>query len=99
VIPITNFAMWSLIVGFFAPPVIAIVQQQKWSNAFRAVVTFVLALVAGAGTAYFQGDLTGKRFVEASLIILVAAISTYHGFWKPTEIGPKIEKATSPGGA
>lgn len=90
--------MWALIVGFFAPPVIAIIQQQKWSNAVRASVTFVLALVAGAGTAYFQGDLTGKRFVEATLVILVSAISTYHGFWKPTGIGPKLEKVTSPKG-
>ena len=90
--------MWALIVGFFAPPVIAVIQQQKWSNAVRAAVTFVLALVAGAGTAFFQGDLTGKRFVEASLVILVAAISTYHGFWKPTGIGPRVEELTSPSG-
>lgn len=93
----TNFAMWALIVGFFAPPIIAIIQQQKWPNQVRAVVTFLLALVAGAGTAYFQGDLTGKRFVEASLLVLVTAISTYHGFWKPTTVAPQIEKATSPG--
>lgn len=89
--------MWALIVGFFAPPVISVIQQQKWPNAVRAVVTFLLALVAGAGTAYFQGDLTGRRWVEASLIVLVAAISTYHGFWKQTGISTKIEAATSPG--
>lgn len=94
----TNLVLWSTIVGFFAPPVIAIVQQAKWSNRVRAAVTFALAALAGAGTAYFQGDLTGRRFVESGLIILVAGIATFQGFWKPTGITPAIENATSPSG-
>lgn len=93
----TNLAMWATIVGFLAPPVIAIIQQSKWSNRVRAVVTFLLALVAGAGTAYFQGDLTGKRFVEAAMIVFVAAIAAFYGFWKPTGVAPKVEETTDLG--
>lgn len=92
----TNLAMWSLVVGFFLPPVVAIIQQPKWSQTVRALVTFVVAVVAGAGTAYFNGDLNGKDWVTSTLVVLVAAISVYKGLYQPTGIAPKIEAATSP---
>ncbi len=87
--------MWSLIVGFLLPPVLAILMQSKWPTQFQAIVAFVACAVAGAGTAYFQGDLTGRRFLEAGLVVLVASIATYHGFWKPTKVAPAIESRTS----
>ena len=80
------------------PPAIAVIQRRKWSDRVRASLTFVVALIAGAGTAIFQGELTGRRFVESALLILVAGISTYHGFWKPTGVAPTIEEVTSPSG-
>lgn len=92
----SNLAMWSVIVGFFLPAVIAVIQQPTWSQPVRAIVTFVVSLVAGAGTAYFNGDLTAADWVSASLIILVSAISIYKGLYQPTGVGPAIETATSP---
>jgi hypothetical protein len=94
---VSNLQMWSLIVGFLTPPVLAIIQQGGWSKRVRAVVAFAAAMVAGAGTAYFQGDLTGRRFVEAALVVLVATIAAYQGFWKPTDVAPTIEKMTDLG--
>lgn len=91
----TNLQMWSLIIGFVLPPVLAIVQQSKWPDATRASAAFVACAVAGAGVAYFQGDLTGRRWVEAALVVFVAAISTYQSFWKPTGIAPAIESRTN----
>ena len=76
----SNLQLWSLVAGFFVPPVLAIIQQSGWPKHVRAGLTFVAALGVGAGTAYFQGNLTGRRFVEASLVVLVAAIATYNGF-------------------
>lgn len=87
--------MWSLIVGFALPPALAIVQQSDWSPRLRAIVAFIACAIAGAGVAYFQGDLTGRRFVEAGLVILVAAIATFKGFWRPTGIAPAIEAKTN----
>lgn len=89
--------MWSLIVGFFMPPVQAVIQQTGWSSRLRAVVNFVACAVAGAGVAFFQGDFTGKRFVESALVVLVTTIAVYKGTWKSTGIAPAIEEATSPG--
>ena len=91
----TNLQMWSLIVGFFLPPALAIIQQPGWSNRVRSVVAFLACAVAGAGTAYFQGDLTGRRFVEAALVVLVTAMATFRNFWKTTGVSPMIESATA----
>lgn len=91
----SNLELWALVVGFFLPPVLALLQQTSWTAPVKAIVAFLASLVAGAGTAYFQGDLTGRRFVEASLVVLVAAIATYHGLWRPSTIAPKIEEKTS----
>jgi hypothetical protein len=92
---VSNFQMWALIVGFLMPPVQSIIQQTAWSDRVRALVNFAACAVAGAGVAYFQGDLTGRRFVEAGLVVFVAAIATYKGAWKPTGISPTIENATN----
>jgi len=92
----TNLAMWSLIVGFVIPPVLAVVQQPTWSQSLRTVVLGVTALIAGFGTAYFAGSLDGKDITTAVLIVLVSAISTYRGFWKTSGVAPAIERATSP---
>jgi len=91
----SNLAMWSAVVGFFLPAVIAVIQQPTWSQGVRAAVTFLVSIVAGAGTAYFTGDLNGVDWVSATLIILVSAISVYKGLYQPTGIAPKIETATS----
>ena len=91
----SNLEMWALVVGFLLPPALSIVIQTGWSAQVQAVVAFLACALAGAGTAFFQGDLTGRRFVEAGLVVLVTTIATYKGFWKPTEVSPTIEKATS----
>lgn len=94
----TDLQMWSLIVGFFMPLAIALVQQPRWSNAARAAVMFVLCAVAGAVTAYLNGDLeNGRSLVSSVLLVLVTTISMFKGLWKPTGVAPAIESATSPG--
>ena len=92
----TDLMMWSLIVGFFMPPVQAVIQQTNWSSRLRAGVNFVACFVAGVGVAFFQGDFTGRRVVGSVLVVLVTTIAVYKGTWKPTGVAPAIEKATSP---
>lgn len=94
----SNLEMWALVVGFFLPPLLSVVLQAGWSAAMQSVVAFLACVVAGAGTAYFQGDLTGRRWVEAGLVILVTTIATYKGLWKPTRVAPLIEARTSRSG-
>lgn len=90
--------MYALLVGFLLPPALSILIQTRWSDRIKAIVAFVACAIAGAGTAYLQGDLTGKRFVSAGLIILTVALATYRNFWKPTGVSPTIEEKTNIGG-
>lgn len=91
----SNLVYWSMIVAFFVPPVVAVIVQSKWAKEVKAVLFFLISLVAAAGTAYFQGDLTGRRWVEASLIIVAGAAAFYHGLFKPTGVTDTIESATN----
>lgn len=95
----SNLAMWSLIVGFFTPIVVAVIQQPKWSSGARAVITFLFCIITGGVTTALQGALTGERLVSSVLLILVTAITTYKGLWQPTGAAPALERATTPGGA
>lgn len=91
----TDLAMWALLVGFFLPVVLSVLVQTGWDSRVKAFVAFVVCALAGAGTAYFEGDLTGREWVSASLVVLVTALTTYRNFWKPTGISDGIEKRTN----
>lgn len=90
----SQLVQWSAIVAFVIPLVLSVLNQSKWSSTMKAVVFFLVSIVAAAGTAYFQGDLTGKRWLDAALVIVPAAAAFYHGFWKPTGIAPVLEEGT-----
>lgn len=93
----TNLAQWSAIVAFAIPIVMALLNQAQWSAQVKAGLFFAVSLVAAGGTAYFQGDLTGRRWLDSALIIVPAAAAFYHGFWKPSSLAPKLEEATTLG--
>lgn len=87
--------MWALIVGFLAPPVIAVAQQPSWPDWLRSLVTVAFSVVAGTGTVWLTGNFEPADLVSSVLLILVTSIAAYKGVWKPTTIAPKIEAATS----
>lgn len=91
----SNLTQWSAIVAFFIPLVLSFLIQTKWSAQVKAVVFFVVSLVAAGGTAYFQGDLTGKRWLDSALVIVAAGAAFYHGFWKPSSVAPTIERKSN----
>lgn len=96
----TDLEMWSLLVGAVLPPLVALIQQPRWPDWFRAVVAVASSLVAGFVTTWLveDGMLWERGMVTAILLVLVAALTTYRNFWKPTTIAPTIEAKTSPGG-
>lgn len=96
--PVPDLVMWSGLVGFGLPPIVAIINQPSWPGWARAFVTVVLCVLAGGGTAWFEGSLTDARWTTAVLIVLTAAVASYRMFWRPSQITDKIEKATSGSG-
>ena len=91
----TDFEMWSLLVGFLLPPMVAVIQQKSWSDSVRAMVTFACCIVAALGICYFSAMLDGKGIISAVLTILVTAVATYKAFWHKIGISDVIEKLTS----
>lgn len=91
----SNLVMWNLVVGFLIPNLVAIVQQPKFSQTARAIVTAVICIFFGLGTAYFNAQFNPGDIVGSILIVAVAAITFYKGLWKPSGIAPAIERATS----
>lgn len=85
---LTEIAMWSLIVGFFMPLLIAVVQQSV-NPAIRALTAVASSAVAGLGVVYFtQPDEFHTRPVVTSiLLVTVVAISMYKHFW--LEVAPR----------
>lgn len=87
--------MWSLVVGFLLPILIAVIQQEAWASWLRSVVMFVVCLIAAAGTVYFQGRFDVQDYITSALLIVVTAIGTYKGIWQPTGIAPVLEHVTT----
>ena len=91
-----ELALWSMLVGFFSPPVVAVIQQSKWTARTQAIVAFVFYLVVGAVTALLSGVFNTASLVTAVLVIFVTAANSYRELWKKTGVTGKIESATSP---
>lgn len=91
----TDLQLWATLVGASLPLVVAAIQQPKWSESARSIVTFLTCLIAAGGTAFFQHNLTGRGLVSAALFVTVSALTTYKLVWKPTGVAPAIERATT----
>lgn len=90
----STLMMWSGVVGFFLPILIATILRWRWSEQAKAAAAFVVCLIAATGTAYFSGNFAGADVVTAALIVVTIAQATYVGVWKPTGIAPAIMDAT-----
>lgn len=90
----SNLVMWSGIVGFFLPILIATILRWRWSQQAKAVAAFVVCLIAATGTAYFSGNFEGADVVTAALVVVTITQATYVGVWKPTGVAPAIMDAT-----
>jgi hypothetical protein len=90
-------ALWLMAVGFFSPPVIAVIQQAAWSARRKSIVAFVFYLIVAFVTAWLNGIFSTVGLVTAVLVVFVVASTAYKALWKPTGVAPAIEAATSTG--
>lgn len=92
----SNLEMYALVVGFLMPLLLAVIIQSHWSSGLKATLAFGACLVAAAGTVYFQQpDWDWHDWIGSSLLVLVTAIASYKGVWKPTGISDGIETNTN----
>lgn len=93
----SDLELWSLLVGALLPPLVAVVQQPRWPNWFRAVVGVIASIIAGAITTYlvFEDALWEQGMLHAILLVGVASWASYRNFWQPTNVAPTIEAKTT----
>lgn len=93
---LSNMDMWSLVVGFALPPLIAFISSARWPSWARALAAVVVCLIGGGVTAAVSGYYTGVPVLRAVMVTLVAALAFYRIFWRPSGIAPWIERQTTP---
>ncbi len=86
---------WSGIVGFFLPLLIAAIFRLTWPQTLRAVVSFIICLIAGMGTAYFSGSFSLTNLGLSIGVVLVTAWSSFSRLWNKTGVTDAIEKVTN----
>jgi hypothetical protein len=92
----SDLEMWSAVVAFFLPLVIAVAQRPSLSGTARVVIMVVFCAIAALVTTWLQGDLNWSRWFHSLLIVTIATIAFYRGMWKQTGTTHQVEKATSP---
>ena len=90
---VSNLALWTSIVAFFAPVALDLILQSRWSKRLQSIVAFLVSAVIGIATAFFSGAFTGVGVVTAILLAFVVTITAYKGFWK--NVTPELKDKTS----
>lgn len=84
-------------VGFTLPLLLATVQHARWQTRTKAAITFAAALAAATVATVAAGQLDATAWTRSALTILVTALATYEGFYKPTGITGAIAAKLRPG--
>jgi hypothetical protein len=82
----SNAALWAMIIGFFAPLVVALVIRASFPWALKLVVAVVTAAIIGTGTSYYAGQFNDVDIGRAILLAIVATIAAYETTWKDTPL-------------
>lgn len=91
----TDLALWTAIVAFFAPVILDIIIQSGWSKRVQSLVAFLASAVIGIVSAFFSGAFNGLGIVTGILLAFVVTITAYQGFWK--RVVPDLKDATTVG--
>jgi len=92
----SNLALWTAVVSFFAPAVLDLIIQSRWSKRVQSLAAFAASAVIGVVTAYLSGAFTGVGIVTGVLLAFVVTITAYKGFWK--QVTPELKEVTDVGG-
>jgi hypothetical protein len=92
---LTTQDMWTILVGFLMPLLVALVNQSHWSKPLRAIVSFAICIVVAIADVLIQGNWNGHALTRTLVLVAFVAYTSYQLFWKPSAIAPAIEAATS----
>lgn len=88
-----NLDMYTTIVGFFLPGLIAVINKSVWGSRVKYAVSFAIVCLAAAVHLVFMGQFSLVDVPTTILKILFMTIGTYLVFWRPSGISDKIEQS------
>ena len=84
------------LVAFFMPIIIAFINQEHWSSPVKGVVAFVTCVCAALIVVVYEDPgIDWSDWRNMTMMIFGGTLFFYHQFFKPSDIAPKIERATS----
>ena len=86
--------LWLMAVAFFAPPVIAVIQQTRWSARKQSIVAFLFYLVVAGVWVWLNGLFSVVGWVAATLLVFIVAGTAYREAWKKFGVTGAIQSAT-----
>lgn len=93
---LSDFALWSLLLGPITSVVTAIINQRHWQSSTKLASFVLFSLIAAAGNALFNGDLDFHDTARAFLVIGAGGLA----FYEAAKAGIKtIEAKTSASGS
>ncbi len=84
--------------GMLLPLVIAFINQCRWPATVKGIVALLVCVISAVVVEVLRGDITFVDWGSTIVVVLTTAFGFYKVLWQPSEIAPRIERATSVGG-
>jgi len=81
--------------AFLLPPVIALINQKHWSKTVKGLVAMAVCLVYSLLVSVVRDEVDWTDWRNAVIQVTAATFAAYQWWWGPTNIGPRIESATT----
>lgn len=85
----------SAVIGFFLPPLIAVIQNLHWKTSFKTLIAFLVYVAVSIIKLSVEQRLDWSHFQLTFLLIMFTSVAAFQGGWKPSGIALAIEKATT----
>lgn len=81
--------------GLFLPLAIAVINQPRWAKPLKALVAFVICVIAATVICWLDHKLDLTSWSVSVLVVLGMALGFYRVLWHPSTVAPQVEAATS----
>ena len=87
-----NIEIWSGLVGFFLPILVAWLNRTNWENWKKALIALASAVLGGTVTALLNHNFNGANWLTALGVVFTSSQAFYHLWWKNSAITDYIEQ-------
>jgi hypothetical protein len=91
----SDMTLYALLVGVVVPLLVGVLSKLNASTGVKAALNLGLTILGTALVTMNQIDWDWKAFAINFGVGWAVSVATYYGFYKPTEIAPKLAEATA----